>query len=175
MNKCDVRGTRLRRTDEQRRTASTTCLPIDAEDPAASGWSSEFVCVCFSPWNAASNCRGESIYSVLDFLTSSAFIGSNQPTRRHYFRFPRDSPRSSRHMPSDDGQILPDVRESPDDRGRFSQDCTEPGEGGGVLPRRIAGFSCRRQEICFAGLASRGVRKSDAYAGAAGGVCGGGA
>jgi hypothetical protein len=30
-------------------------------------------------------------------------------------------------MPSDDGQILPDVRESPDDRGRFSQDCTEPG------------------------------------------------
>src|SRR5438874_13509522 len=47
-------------------------------------------------------------------------------------------------------------------------------EGGRVLPRRIAGFSCRRQEICFAGLASRGVRKSDAYAGAAGGVCGGG-
>src|SRR3989442_3889963 len=77
MNKCDVRGTRLRRTDEQRRTASTTCLPIDAEDPAASGWSSEFVCVCFSPWNAASNCRGESIYSVLDFLTSSAFVGTN--------------------------------------------------------------------------------------------------
>jgi len=29
-------------------------------------------------------------------------------------------------------------------------------EGGRVLPRRIAGFSCRRQEICFAGLASRG-------------------
>src|SRR2546430_3960567 len=28
---------------------------------------------------------------------------------------------------------------------------------------------------CFAGLASRGVRKSDAYAGSASGVCGGGA
>src|SRR5207249_10135432 len=49
-------------------------------------------------------------------------------------------------------------------------DCTEPGGGGRVLPRRIASFSCRRQEICFAGLATRGVRKSDAYAGAAGGV-----
>ena len=59
-------------------------------------------------------------------------------------------------MPSDGGQILSDVWESPDDRSRFSQDCTEPGRGGRVLPRRIAGFSCRRQEICFAGLASRG-------------------
>ena len=39
--------------------------------------------------------------------------------------------------------------------------------------RRIAGFSCRRQEICFAGLTSGGVRESNAYAGAAGGVCGG--
>src|SRR5882724_2373813 len=52
--------------------------------------------------------------------------------------------------------------ESPDDRSRLSQDCTEPGGGGRVLPRRIAGFSYRRQEICFAGLASRRVRKSDA-------------
>jgi len=26
-----------------------------------------------------------------------------------------------------------------------------------ILPRRIAGFSCSRQEICFAGFASRGV------------------
>src|SRR5216684_7053244 len=78
-------------------------------------------------------------------------------------------------MLSDGGQILSDVWESPDDRSRFSQDCTDPGRGGRVLPRRIAGFSCRRQEICFARLASRGVRKSDAYAGAAGGVCGGGA
>src|SRR5438105_6532541 len=76
-------------------------------------------------------------------------------------------------MRSDDGQIL--RTESPDDRSRLSQDCTEPRGGGRVLPRRIAGFSCRRQEICFAGLASREVRKSDAYAGAAGGVCGGGA
>src|SRR5207253_7157712 len=61
------------------------------------------------------------------------------------------------------------------DRSRLSQDCTEPGGSGRVLPRRIAGFSCRRPENCFAGLASRGVRKSNAYAGAAGGVCGGGA
>jgi hypothetical protein len=38
------------------------------------------------------------------------------------------------------------------------------------LPRRIAGFSCRRREVCFAGLASRRIRKSDACAGAAGGV-----
>src|SRR5260370_2559494 len=68
-----------------------------------------------------------------------------------------------------------DVWESPDDGSRFSQDCAEPGGRGRVLSRRIAGFSCRRQEICFAGLASRGLRKSDAYAGAAGGVCEGGA
>jgi hypothetical protein len=59
-------------------------------------------------------------------------------------------------MPSDDGQILRNLRESPDDRSRLSQDCTEPRGGGRVLPRRIAGFSCRRQKICFAGLASRG-------------------
>jgi len=57
-------------------------------------------------------------------------------------------------MRSDDGQIL--RTESADDRSRLSQDCTEPGGGGRVLPRRIAGFSCRRQEICFAGLTSRG-------------------
>ena len=64
-------------------------------------------------------------------------------------------------MPSDDGEILSDVWESPDDRSRFSQDCAEPGGRGRVLSRRIAGFSCRWQEICFAGLASRGLRKSD--------------
>src|SRR4029077_21134406 len=62
-----------------------------------------------------------------------------------------------------------------DDRSKLSQDCAEPGGSGRVLPRRIACFSCRRQEIRIAGLASRGIRKSDAYAGAAGGVCGGGA
>jgi len=73
-------------------------------------------------------------------------------------------------MPSDDGQML--LTESLDDRSRLSQDCTEPVAGGRILPRRVAGFSCRRQEICFAGLASRRLRKSDAYAGAAGSVCG---
>jgi hypothetical protein len=30
-------------------------------------------------------------------------------------------------MPSEDGQILPDVRASPDDRSRLSQDRAEPG------------------------------------------------
>src|SRR5437870_5393674 len=39
----------------------------------------------------------------------------------------------------------------------------------------MVGFSCRRMELCFAGRAGRGVRKSDAYAGASAGVCGGGA
>src|SRR5438046_8029060 len=85
---------------------------------------------------------------------------------------------SGRHMPSAIIMVrydtLSDEWESPHDRSRLSQDCTEPGGGGRVPSRRIAGFSCRRQEICFAGLASRGVRKSDAYAGAAGSVCGGG-
>src|SRR5207302_8020417 len=71
-------------------------------------------------------------------------------------------------------RVPQNVSDSPDDRSRLSQDCTVPGGGGRVLPRRIAGLSCRRQEI-FTGLASRGVRKCDAYAGAAGGVCGGGA
>src|SRR5215469_4788021 len=46
------------------------------------------------------------------------------------------------------------------DRSRLSEDCTEPGGGGRVLPRRIAGFLCRSQEICLARLASRGVGKS---------------
>src|SRR6516162_1393142 len=77
-------------------------------------------------------------------------------------------------MPSDD-QILRKSTESPDESSRLSQDCTEPGGGGRILPRRIAGLSCGRQKICFAGFASRGLRKSDAYARAAGGVCGGGA
>jgi hypothetical protein len=45
-------------------------------------------------------------------------------------RFAHDSARSSRHMPSDDGQILRRSTESPDDRSRLSQDCTEPGGGG---------------------------------------------
>jgi hypothetical protein len=64
--------------------------------------------------------------------------------------------------------------ESPDDRSRLSQDCTEPGGGGRVLPRRIAGFRVGGRK--FASLASQaGATESDAYAGAAGGVCGGGA
>jgi hypothetical protein len=63
-----------------------------------------------------------------------------------------DSARSSRHMRSGDGQILRNLRSHLMTAADF---------------RRIAGFSCRRQEICFAGLASRRVRKSDAYAGAA--------
>ena len=46
--------------------------------------------------------------------------------------------------------------ESLDDRSRLSPDCTEPGGGERVLPSRIAGLSCSRQEICLAGLASRG-------------------
>jgi hypothetical protein len=69
-------------------------------------------------------------------------------------------------MPFDDDQDTLLSTESADHRSRLSQDCTEPGGGRKVLPRRIAGFSCRRQEICFSGLASREVRKSDAYAGA---------
>ena len=39
----------------------------------------------------------------------------------------------------------------------------------------VADFSCKRQEIFFARLASTGLRESDAYAGAAGGDCGRGA
>src|ERR1044071_3493628 len=70
-------------------------------------------------------------------------------------------------MLSDGGQILLDLTESPDDRGGLSQDCTEPGRGGRVLPRRIAGLSCGRQKIRIAGLESTGVRQPDAYAGAA--------
>src|ERR1700730_9056538 len=58
---------------------------------------------------------------------------------------------------------------------RFSQNCAEPGGLGTGLSRRAAGFSCRRQEIRFASLASRGLRKSDAHARAAGSLCGGGA
>ena len=60
-----------------------------------------------------------------------------------------------------------------DERSRLSQDCTEPGWRGRVLPLRVASFSSRRPEICFPSLASRWVRKPDAYARAAGGVCGG--
>src|ERR1700694_5503436 len=77
-------------------------------------------------------------------------------------------------MQSDDGEILSDVWGSLDDRSRFSEDCAEPRGRGRVRSRRIAGFSCRRQEIRFASLASRGLRKSDAHARAAGGICGGG-
>src|SRR5437016_10285075 len=69
---------------------------------------------------------------------------------------------------------LSDEWESPHDRSRFSQDCPEPGRRGRVPSCGIAGFSCKRQEICFARVASRGLRKSDAYARAAGSVCGGG-
>ena len=39
----------------------------------------------------------------------------------------------------------------------------------------LPAFRVGGRKFCFAGIASRGVRKSDAYAGAAGGVCGGGA
>src|SRR5215471_12852152 len=73
-----------------------------------------------------------------------------------------------------DGEILSRGLEWPDDCSRLSQDRIEPSGGGRVLPRRVPGFSCRSQEICFPGLAGRGVRKSDAYARAAVGVCGGG-
>src|SRR5262249_28300792 len=36
--------------------------------------------------------------------------------------------------------------------------------------RRVTGFSCRRQEVRFTGFASSRLRKSDAYAGTAGGL-----
>src|SRR6476661_7665588 len=67
------------------------------------------------------------------------------------------------------------ILESPDNRSGFSQDRTGPGRSGRVLSCRIAGFSCRRQEVCFAGLAGSRLRKSDAYAGAAGSICRGSA
>jgi hypothetical protein len=67
---------------------------------------------------------------------------------------------------------LSDEWESPHGRSRFSQDCPERVR---VPSRGIAGFSCKRQEICFAGLASRGVGNLTLTLGAAGGVCGGGA
>src|SRR5262249_335990 len=76
--------------------------------------------------------------------------------------------------PFAEGEILSDVWESRDDRSGFSQDCAEPTGRGRVLSRRITGLSCWRQEICFAGVAGRGLRKSAAYAGRAGGVWGGG-
>jgi len=98
-------------------------------------------------------------------------LGEGRPA---HGRFAHDSAQSSRHMPSGDGQILRNLRSHPMTAADFRRIALSL-EGVEELPRRIAGFSCRRQEICFAGLASRGVRKSDAYAGAAGGVCGGGA
>src|SRR5205807_1988117 len=49
------------------------------------------------------------------------------------------------------------------------------GGRGRVLPRRIASVSCRWQEICLPGLASGRLRKPEPYAGAAGGIRGGGA
>src|SRR5207248_9503497 len=54
---------------------------------------------------------------------------------------------------------------------RLSQYCTEPLRRARVFPRRIAGISRRRQEICFLSLASGGLWKFDAYSGAAGGIC----
>src|ERR1700680_24170 len=91
------------------------------------------------------------------------------------FRMPRDPSPSGRHMPSlmVRYDTLSDEWESPHDGSRFSQDCPEPGRRGRVPSRGITGFSCKRQEICFARVASRGLWKSDAYAGAAGSVCGG--
>jgi hypothetical protein len=71
-------------------------------------------------------------------------------------RSAHDSNRSSRHMPSDDGQILRNLRSRSMTAADFRRIALSLGAGGRVLPRRIAGFSCRRQEICFAGLASRG-------------------
>src|ERR1035437_7113449 len=62
----------------------------------------------------------------------------------------RYPPRANRRMPSNDREILSDAWQWPDDRSRFSHDCIEPRGGGRVFPRRIAGFSCRRQEIRFA-------------------------
>src|SRR6267142_2618650 len=61
---------------------------------------------------------------------------------------------------------LSDEWESPHDRSRFSQDCPEPGRRGRVPSRGIAGFSCGREEIWFARIASRGLRKSNADTGA---------
>jgi len=58
-------------------------------------------------------------------------------------------------MPSDDGQILRNLGSHPMTAADFRSIALSL-EGGRVLPRRIAGFSCRRQEICFAVLASRG-------------------
>ncbi len=58
-------------------------------------------------------------------------------------------------MPSDDGQILRNLGSHPMTEADFRRIALSL-EGGRVLPRRIASFSCRRQEICFAGLASRG-------------------
>ena len=47
---------------------------------------------------------------------------------------------------------------------RFSTYRAKPGGRGRILPRRIARFSRRGQEICFAGLAGGGLRKPAAYA-----------
>jgi len=57
----------------------------------------------------------------------------------------------------------------------LSQIFVEPRGSGKVLPRRMAGLSCRRQKIRFARLASGRLRKSDAHPGAANGVCAGSA
>src|SRR6266478_554799 len=93
------------------------------------------------------------------------------------FQVARDPPRAvdTCHAQMVRYDTLSDEWESPHDPSRFSQDCPEPGRRGRVLSRGIAGFSCRRQEIRFARVARGGLRKSDAYAGAAGSVCGGGA
>src|SRR5438132_14041792 len=90
-------------------------------------------------------------------------------------RFAHDSTRRSRHMPSGDGQIVRNLRSHPMTAADFrrialSLEGVEEYSHAGLPAFRIGGRK-------FASLASQagGVRKSDAYAGGAGGVCGGGA
>jgi hypothetical protein len=73
-------------------------------------------------------------------------------------------------MPSDDGQIFRDALDSPTTAADFRRFALSQ-EGVEEHPHTAFGFSYRRQEICFAGLASRELQKSDAYAGAAGEGC----
>lgn len=81
-------------------------------------------------------------------------------------RFAQDSARNSRLMPSEDGQILRNLRESPDDRSRLSQDCTEPG-GWKSAPTQ----DCR----LFRSEGRRSASLASQAGGTAGGVCVGGA
>ena len=80
-----------------------------------------------------------------------------------------------RRTPSDDGQILPNLRSHSMTAADFRRIALSLEGVEEYSHAGLPGFRARRQEICLAGLASRGVWKSDAYAGAAGCVCGGGA